>query len=137
MPPVGFETTVPASKRSQTHSLDRADVGIGVAIIIKQNVLILRVLYLTFSACTAKVLLVMHTVACRQQRKLYIYHLRTSTFGATLHYAKVRNSLHNLFYPTENMTKRSNGVTISIAPSSLHSTVFATSRSVIRPRSKY
>jgi hypothetical protein len=29
MPPVGFEHTIPASARSQTHALDRAATGIG------------------------------------------------------------------------------------------------------------
>jgi hypothetical protein len=29
MPPVGFESTIPASERSQTHALDRATTGIG------------------------------------------------------------------------------------------------------------
>ena len=29
MPPTGFESTIPASERSQTHVLDRADTGIG------------------------------------------------------------------------------------------------------------
>jgi len=30
MTPGGFEPTVPASERSQTHALDRADTGIGI-----------------------------------------------------------------------------------------------------------
>ena len=29
MPPVGFEPTTPASKRPQTHALERAAIGIG------------------------------------------------------------------------------------------------------------
>ena len=29
MPPPGFEPTIPASERSQTHALDRAATGIG------------------------------------------------------------------------------------------------------------
>ena len=29
MPPVGFEPTIPASKRPQTQALDRAATGIG------------------------------------------------------------------------------------------------------------
>jgi hypothetical protein len=29
MPPVGFETAIPASERPQTHALDRAATGIG------------------------------------------------------------------------------------------------------------
>ena len=29
MPPAGFEPTIPASERPQTHSLDRAATGIG------------------------------------------------------------------------------------------------------------
>jgi len=29
MPPVGFELTIPASKRPQTYALDRADTGTG------------------------------------------------------------------------------------------------------------
>jgi hypothetical protein len=31
MPPPGFETTIPASERSQTHALDRAATGISLA----------------------------------------------------------------------------------------------------------
>ena len=31
MPPAGFEPAVPASERPQTHALDRAATGIGVA----------------------------------------------------------------------------------------------------------
>jgi hypothetical protein len=70
----------------------------------------------------------LHTAACRLQRKPYRYLLRTPTFGAPFHYAHVTNSLHNHFYPTGgNMTRRSNAVTTSVAPSSLHSTVFVTS----------
>ena len=30
MPPVGFETAVPASKRSQTHALDHMETGISI-----------------------------------------------------------------------------------------------------------
>jgi hypothetical protein len=30
---VGFETTIPASERLQTHALDRAATGIGIIII--------------------------------------------------------------------------------------------------------
>jgi hypothetical protein len=40
MPPAGFEPTIPANERSQTHALDRVAIGIGVAIIIKQNIII-------------------------------------------------------------------------------------------------
>jgi hypothetical protein len=29
MPPVGFEPTIPANERPQTHALDRAATGIG------------------------------------------------------------------------------------------------------------
>jgi len=29
MPPVGFESTIPASEQPQTHALDRAATGIG------------------------------------------------------------------------------------------------------------
>jgi hypothetical protein len=29
MPPVGFETTIPVSARTQTYALDRAATGIG------------------------------------------------------------------------------------------------------------
>jgi hypothetical protein len=32
MPPAGFEPTIPASKRPQTHALDRAATGIGTDI---------------------------------------------------------------------------------------------------------
>jgi hypothetical protein len=42
MPPAGFEPTIPASERSQTHALDRADIEIGVDVIIKQNIVIFR-----------------------------------------------------------------------------------------------
>ena len=179
MPPARLEPTIPASERSQTHALDRADIGIGVTIIISQNMLIFRAFYLiisqnmlifrafyliisqnmlifrafyliisqnmlifrafylTFSAWTAKVLLVLRNVACRQHRKLYRYLLRTPTYGVPLHYAKLTNSLHNLFCRTGNMTRRSKGVTTSRALSSLHLNLFATSRSVLWPRSKY
>jgi len=32
MPPAGFEPTIPASKRLQAHSLDRAASGIGIEV---------------------------------------------------------------------------------------------------------
>ena len=34
MPPVGFEPTISASERPQTHALDRAATGTGIIIII-------------------------------------------------------------------------------------------------------
>ena len=35
MPPVGFEPTVSADERPQTHAIDRAAIGAGAAIITK------------------------------------------------------------------------------------------------------
>jgi hypothetical protein len=37
MPPVGFEPTIPARERLQTHALDGAATGIGEDIIMKSN----------------------------------------------------------------------------------------------------
>ena len=39
MPMVGFEPTVPASVRPQTHALDRAATGIGITIHVLYNLL--------------------------------------------------------------------------------------------------
>jgi hypothetical protein len=38
MPPVGFEPTIPASARPQTHTLDRAATGIGRTFNITMNI---------------------------------------------------------------------------------------------------
>ena len=37
MPPAGFEPTIPAGDRLQTHALDRSATGIGAAQITAQN----------------------------------------------------------------------------------------------------
>jgi hypothetical protein len=50
MPPEGFEPTILASERSQTHALDRAATGIGILIWI-----ILVILYISWLLYNANV----------------------------------------------------------------------------------
>ena len=44
MPLAGFEPTIPASVRPQTHALDRAATGIGITIYVLYNLLFFTVL---------------------------------------------------------------------------------------------
>jgi len=37
MPPTGFEPTIPASERPQTHALDRAGIGIDTITIVNRS----------------------------------------------------------------------------------------------------
>jgi len=37
MPPAGFETTIPANERPQTHALDRAGIGIDIVTIVNRS----------------------------------------------------------------------------------------------------
>jgi hypothetical protein len=45
MPPVGFEPTIPASARPQTHALDRAPTGIGMHNVIGMDKMYLEPLH--------------------------------------------------------------------------------------------
>ena len=55
MPPAGFEPTIPASKRLQAHSLDRAARGIGIE--VDEKSIFLAKQRLTVGACNLEVLL--------------------------------------------------------------------------------
>ena len=56
MPPVGFETTIPANERPQTYALDRAATGIGYSFLFTN-----KYYWTIFSACLRRVISVQYT----------------------------------------------------------------------------